>query len=297
MHATPAAVDAPDGASYSVEIQGLTVRYGDLCAVDALDLKVARGTLFGLLGPNGAGKTTTLSCVAGLRIPTAGQVRVQGIDVVADPLGARAHIGFVPQHLALYPQLSVRKNINIFGGLHGLSGSALRDRCAWAMALAQLDGRAEAKVGSLSGGMQRRLNLACSLLHDPAVVICDEPTTGVDAQSRNHLFDTIRALHAEGRTVIYTTHYMQEVEALCERVAIIDRGRVVAQNTLAALLAAPPRAEGGGRTWRVTADADAAAIEAALAGLGGAKVTEEPRTLEQVFLELTGHALRDGAAS
>ena len=294
----PASPPSAPACAPAIEIEGLTVRYGDFVAVDDLSLRVEAGTLFGLLGPNGAGKTTTLSCVAGLRRPTAGQVRVAGIDVVRDPQAARPHLGFVPQHLALYPQLSVRQNLDIFGGLNGLSGARLRDRRDWGIALARLEGRAEAKVGSLSGGMQRRLNLAASLLHDPAVVICDEPTTGVDAQSRNHLFETIRALHAEGRTVVYTTHYMQEVEALCDRVAIIDRGRVVLQERLATLLAAPARTEAGRRAWRVGVDADAEAVAAALAAafdtLGPASVEAEPRTLEQVFLEVTGHALRDG---
>ncbi|MCB9524113.1 MAG: ABC transporter ATP-binding protein [Myxococcales bacterium] len=273
-----------------VEIRDLQVRYGDFVAVDGLSLSVPKGALLGLLGPNGAGKTTTINAICGLLQPTAGQVRVDGLDVTADARGVRARVGLVPQQLALYPTLTVRQNVDFFCGLMGLKGQRARDRRAWALALAQLDAKADAKVETLSGGMKRRLNLACGLLHDPPVIICDEPTTGVDPQSRNHLFETIRGLHAEGRTVIYTTHYMEEVEALCDRVAIVDRGRVVAHDRLDALL------DGGDTTrFHVTAHASAAQVAEALAAFAP-QVVQAPRTLEQVFLDLTGRGLRDGEA-
>lgn len=276
-----------------IRIEGLRVRFGDFTAVDGLDLEVPEGSLFGLLGPNGAGKTTTISCLAGLRRPTAGAITLGGHDVIAHPAEARRQVGLVPQRLALYPTLTVRQNLEFFGGIQGLKGRARRDRRDWALALAQLDSKADARVDTLSGGMKRRLNLACGLLHDPPVIICDEPTTGVDPQSRNHLFETIRALHAEGRTVIYTTHYMEEVEALCDQVAIVDRGRLVAHDQLAALLGR----RGDPHQFSVTVrGGDVAAIRAALAPLGVDTVEPVARTLEQVFLELTGHRLRDEAS-
>lgn len=240
-----------------LSVSGLTVRFGDLTAVDALALEVPEGAVYGLLGPNGAGKTTTISCVAGLRTPDAGRVLVDGVDVRANRAEAQRRLGVVPQALALYETLRVVDNLRFFGALYGLRGRALEDRVGWGLALAQLDEKAMARVETLSGGMKRRLNLACALLHDPRLVVCDEPTTGVDPQSRNHIFETLRALVEEGRTLVYTTHYMEEVEALCSRVAIVDQGKVIADDALDALVA-------------------------------------DGQTLEGVFLELTGRGLRDG---
>lgn len=274
-----------------IEIAGLTVRFGALQAVDGLDLAVARGCLFGLLGPNGAGKTTTLACLAGLRRPDTGRVLVDGVDVAAHPGEVRRRVGLVPQHLALYPTLTVRQNLSFFAGMHGLAGARRSDRVAFGLDLARLEAKADARVATLSGGMARRLNLACGLLHDPPLIILDEPTTGVDAQSRNHLFETIRHLHGEGRTVVYTTHYLEEVEALCQRIGVMDHGRLLREGTLAELV--------GGHTHRFTVRtegaAEAAHLEAALQAVGiAATVTPERRTLEDAFLELTGHGLRDG---
>lgn len=277
-----------------ISIRDLVVRFGDVRAVDGVTLDIPEGCLFGFLGPNGAGKSTTIACIAGLQTPTAGQVLVGGVDVATDPARARRLLGVVPQGLALYPTLSVRQNLRIFAGLFGVNGRALKDRVDWGLALAQLTGREDTTVDTLSGGMKRRLNLACALLHDPPIIICDEPTTGVDPQSRNHLFDTIRQLHEEGRTVVYTTHYMEEVEALCSRVAIIDHKRVLVDTSLSELLAAreaPTRFTvqlGDGMTPQ--------ALEASLRaqGLGVASVQAEHPGLEQVFLELTGRRLRDG---
>lgn len=275
-----------------IEIEHLTARYGRRLAVDDLSLSVAEGALMGLLGPNGAGKTTTLSCVVGLRRPDAGEIRVDGVAVSQDPLRARRLLGWVPQRLALYPELTVAQNLRAFGGLYDLSGATLRARVEEALALSQLGERAKARVAHLSGGMQRRLNLAVALLHRPKVLICDEPTTGVDAQSRNHMFETIRSLNRAGMTVIYTTHYMEEVQALCDRVAIMDSGRLLTEGDLRALLDRP-----GDQWFDVDFDGpvSAAAVEAALAaaGLPVSAVRPRPRTLETLFLELTGHTLRD----
>ncbi|MCB9730139.1 MAG: ABC transporter ATP-binding protein [Deltaproteobacteria bacterium] len=278
-----------------IRIDGLRVTYGSLCAVDSLTLDVPRGALFGLLGPNGAGKTTTIRCIAGLVVPSAGSVTVGGVDAVAHPAEVRRRIGVVPQQLALYDELTVLQNLRVLGGVLGLSGARLADRVEWALELAQLRPRVEARVETLSGGMKRRLNLASSLLHGPECVICDEPTTGVDPQSRLHIFDTIRRLRAEGSTVVYTTHYMEEVEALCDRVAIIDHGRLVTAGTLRELLA------GSGTPLRhsvtLRAGASGADLAGALsaAGLDVDAVVPTPRSLEDIFLERTGHSLRDEA--
>ena len=275
-----------------IEISGLVVEYGALRAVDNLTLHIPQGSLYGLLGPNGAGKSTTIACIAGLRAPTAGRLLVDGIDVVANPRAVRSRLGVVPQGLALYSSLSARKNLQIFGGLMGVTGARLADRVAWGLELAQLSDRANAPVDTLSGGMKRRLNLVAALLHDPPIIICDEPTTGVDPQSRNHLFETIRALHAEGRTIIYTTHYMEEVEALCTRVAIMDGGRLIADDDLAAML--DPAGQGA-LSVQLAEPCPPEDVHAALqaAGIQARSVAHAPRSLETVFLELTGRALRD----
>ena len=278
-----------------IEIKDLHVQFGELRAVDGLSLTVPDGLLYGLLGPNGAGKTTTLSCVAGLRAPTGGTVRVAGMDPMRQPKEVRRVLGLVPQSLALYGALTVVDNLKIFGGLMGLSGRRLRDRVEWGLALAQLEGRERSVVETLSGGMKRRLNLAAALLHDPQLVICDEPTTGVDPQSRNHLFETIKKLRDEGRTVVYTTHYMEEVEALCSRVAIVDHGRLVADAPLEELLSGGTSGARFDVTLGADASPEAVARALAAAGLTVGTVHAGARSLEDVFLDLTGHALRDGA--
>ncbi|MFO0567427.1 MAG: ABC transporter ATP-binding protein [Polyangiaceae bacterium] len=280
-----------------VSIRGLSVRFAELWAVRELSLEVPPGCLFGLLGPNGAGKTTTLSATAGLLEPSAGQILVGDVDVTQEPERVQRMLGVVPQSLALYPTLTVLDNLQLFAGLFGVRGAAMHERVEWGLRLAQLENKGRALVGTLSGGMKRRLNLSCALLHDPSVIICDEPTTGVDPQSRNHIFDTIRSLHAEGRTVVYTTHYMEEVEALCQRVAIMDHGKVLVEDELEALLAKAGGA--AGTAFRVELDAERSAGELMErlrdAGLP-ARVQAERANLERVFLDLTGRALRDSEA-
>jgi len=277
-----------------ISIRNLQVHFGDVHAVDGLSLDIAEGALVGLLGPNGAGKTTTLNCVAGLLEPTGGQVQVGGVDVATDPVQVKRMLGVVPQSLALYSTLSVATNLRLFGGIFGVEGKRLNERVAWGLELSQLESRRDAVVGTLSGGMKRRLNLACALLHDPKIIICDEPTTGVDPQSRNHIFETIRRLHHEGRTVIYTTHYMEEVEALCERVAILDHGKLIAEDSLAGLL----RGSKTSTSFRLELTEGKTKEDLGRILLGSglelAGLDLESANLEQVFLNLTGRALRDG---
>lgn len=279
----------------AIQIEDLRVQYGGQTAVDGLWLTIPEGSMFGLLGPNGAGKSSTIRCIATTQLPHSGTIRVGGYDVSRAPEEVRRLLGVVPQGLAIYESLTVLQNLRLFGGLYGLAAAALTRRVEWGLELSQLGPHREKVVGTLSGGMKRRLNLAVALLHDPKILIFDEPTTGVDPQSRNHIFDTVRALHREGRTVVYTTHYMEEVEALCDRVAIVDHGRLVACDSLTDLLArAAPRA------LRVALDGpvgagDATTVRAAMvaAGIDPASVSAEGQSLEQVFLGLTGHALRD----
>ena len=286
----------------AVSVSELVVRFpgGRPAAVDGLSLAVPEGRFQGVLGPNGAGKSTTLAVMMGLVTPTAGSVTVAGLDARRQAQRVRALVGYVPQALALHATLTVRENLLINGGLLGLAGRHLSERVARALALAQLEGREESRVATLSGGMQRRLNLVASLLHDPRIIICDEPTTGVDPQSRNHLFEMLRALHAEGRTILYTTHYMEEVEALCSHVAILDHGRLVASGSLAELLAGGSDAHVHTvvltpRLGPAEVLDTATAIREALARAGlEAEVRPRRRSLEDVFLALTGRALRDG---
>jgi ABC-2 type transport system ATP-binding protein len=308
-----------------LECRGLGKDYGALRAVDVLDLDIEEGEIFGLLGPNGAGKTTAISMMCGVVTPSRGRVRVAGHDLARDSFAARRAIGLVPQDLALYEDLTARQNLRFFGNLYGLRGSELAARIDWALALVELVDRAAEPVRRFSGGMKRRLNLVAGLLHRPRLVILDEPTVGVDPQSRNHIFATIRALCADqGMTVLYTSHYMEEVELLCQRVAIMDRGREVASESVADLLA-----RHGGGSLEIEFLGDASKIAAALSSLGEVVLDEEEperhlrlienepvkpgavvraveaaggevealrvskASLETVFLALTGHSLRD----
>lgn len=219
-----------------LEVIDLHKRYGDITALDRVSFQVEAGEMFGLLGPNGAGKTTLLSIVSCLLEPTAGEVRIQGRTVQPADRELRRHIGIVPQELALYDELSARENLLFFGRLYGSNGAALRQRVEEVLAAVGLADRAGSRVDTFSGGMKRRLNLGASLVHQPNLLLLDEPTTGVDPQSRNHIFEELRRLNAGGTTVVYTSHYMEEVQALCRRLGIIDHGRLIACDTLPALL-------------------------------------------------------------
>ena len=306
--------------------RGLRKRFGARTAVDDLSFTIAPGEIYGLLGPNGAGKTTSISMLSGILPRDAGEIVVDGLDLDVGP-AARARIGLVPQSVTLYPDLSGRENLRFWGRLYDLRGSALDAAVGEALAAIGLAERADDRVGSYSGGMARRLNLAVGILHRPAVLILDEPTVGVDPQSRSAIFELIERKRDEGVAVLYTTHYMEEAERLCGRIGILDEGRLVAEGTRDALVAALGREArvelGFGRPGEL---ARAAEILPGLAGVSRTACSDDhlvvflddgPRRmaalwarlleagleptatqlrapdLEDVFLALTGRALRD----
>ncbi|MHB8464341.1 MAG: ABC transporter ATP-binding protein [Acidimicrobiales bacterium] len=312
-------------ADVVLRCSGLGKRYGSQVAVDDVGFEVAAGECYGLLGPNGAGKTTTLSVICGLLRADAGEVVVDGLRVTPKAVAARGRIGYVPQEVALYPAFSARANLRFFGKLYGLSGSDLTRRVAAGLELVGLSDRADDRVDTYSGGMKRRANIAAGLLHDPQLLILDEPTVGIDPQSRNAILETVASLADNGLAVVYASHYMEEVERLCHRVGILDHGQLVAEGTrddlielvggrgridlvvrgsLPALCAAIRRIR---RVGEVTATDDTVSVMAEDAarllprlletaeGVGvkilSVNVTEPD--LEAVFLHLTGRALRD----
>ena len=219
-----------------LEARDLLKSYDGRPAVAGVTLALAPGEIFGLLGPNGAGKTTTVSMLCGLLPPDSGTVLVGGRPIAGDADPAKRQIGLVPQEIALYDELSAVANLRFFGALYGLSGAALETAIGAALDLVGLADRARDAVKTMSGGMKRRLNLAGALLHDPAVLLLDEPTVGVDPQSRNAIFDNLEELRRRGKALLYTTHYMEEAERLCDRIAIVDAGRVIAEGTVRELL-------------------------------------------------------------
>ncbi len=222
--------------------QDLHKSYGDVKAVDGVSLQVARGEVFGLLGPNGAGKTTAISMLTGLFPPDSGSITVDGLDLGKETNTVKAKLGLVPQELALYPTLSARQNLMFFGRIYGLKGKDLRQRVDEVLQMIGLADRADDAIEDYSGGMKRRVNIGAGLLHKPEVLFLDEPTVGVDPQSRNAIFESVEALNRAGMSVIYTTHYMEEAQRLCHRVAIVDEGQVIALDTPTALI----RSLGGG---------------------------------------------------
>ena len=303
----------------------LVRRFGDRVAVDDVSFHVAPGEAYGLLGPNGAGKTTTIRLVCGLLTPDGGSVEVAGVPVTASATRAKARIGYVPQDVSLYPDLTARENLAFFGRLYRLSGAVLRARVAEVLELVDLADRGDDRVESFSGGMRRRLNIGASLLHRPELLVLDEPTVGVDPQSRHAIMESIHALGTTGLAVLYTTHYMEEAERLCDRVGIIDRGRLVAEGTRRELvsrigekdrilLSANGKLHEFASTCRsipgiYRVDVSDSTVELlategrvrlpavlAAAGTAGASVRSvevvEP-DLEAVFLHLTGTALRE----
>jgi len=211
-----------------VETNNLTRHYGNIKAVKGLGFAVQQGEFFGFLGPNGAGKTTTLSMLACILEPSEGTALIAGHDLINEPNEVRQIIGLVPQELALYPTLNAFDNLLYFGSIYGLRGRALRRRIIEVLGMVSLSDYSRKPVKAYSGGMKRRLNIAAGLLHSPRLLFLDEPTAGVDPQSRNAIFDHVERLKEEGMTIIYTTHYMEEAERLCDRVAIIDEGRIIA---------------------------------------------------------------------
>lgn len=220
-----------------IQVESLRKTFGATVAVENISFDAAEGEIFGLLGPNGAGKTTTLSCICGLIDPTAGSIKVGGHDIAREGVAARKLLGVVPQELALYEDLSARENLEYWGGASGLRGAALKSRTQEVLDAIGLLDRSNEPVKRFSGGMKRRLNFGCGIMHRPRLLLLDEPTVGVDPQSRARLLDLVREQAREGTCVLYTTHYMEEAEALCDRLAIIDGGRIIARGSLSELRA------------------------------------------------------------
>lgn len=316
-------LSAPAGSISSeplpLQIEALVKRFGQVTAVDGITLELHSGECMGLLGPNGAGKTTLIRSIVGRVIPNSGRISIFGSP--ANSVAARADLGWVPQELALYPRLTCTENLESFGRYHGMSGSVLREAVTWCLEWSSLQDRAGEPAKNLSGGMRRRLNMAAGIIHRPKLVLMDEPTVGVDPQSRNRIFEMIEKLHGEGTAIIYTTHYMEEAERLCDRVAIVDHGRIIALGTNEALvenafasrsqiLARFTKLDGrvsefvehrGGRLVDSTAEftvehpTEIAGLldDAAKAGLEVLDVSLRRPNLESVFLHLTGRGLRD----
>ena len=302
-------------------IENVTKRFGEIVALDRVSLSLARGEFFGLLGPNGAGKTTLMSLVAGLRAPDSGSISISGQRVGPNSMAPRHELGFVPQAIALYEELSAEENLRLFGKLYGLAGQELRARVDHGLHAAQLFERRQDKVQTYSGGMKRRINVVASILHRPALLLCDEPTVGVDPQSRNAIFEFLQRLNADGMTIVYSTHYMEEATRLCSRIAIIDHGRLLALGTLDELLTHLPFSE----LVRIARNDQTTAQMQALAEYGEITKAEDAYlfklrdglrfseffaaaeelglpyryfnirrpTLEDLFLHLTGKNLRD----
>jgi ABC-2 type transport system ATP-binding protein len=220
-----------------LEVDHLEKKYGDFRAVKGISFSVEEGEVFGLLGPNGAGKTQTISMLTGVIPPTSGSARIAGYDIKSEMDQVKKINGLVPQDLALYPTLSARVNLNFFGRIYGLGGKELKERVEDVLRVVALTDRADQKVDEYSGGMKRRVNIAAGLVHQPRLLFLDEPTVGVDPQSRNHIFESVQRLNRErNMSVVYTSHYMEEVELLCNRVAIIDEGNIIAIDTVKNLI-------------------------------------------------------------
>ncbi|MDO8915474.1 MAG: ABC transporter ATP-binding protein [Coriobacteriia bacterium] len=213
-------------------VTDLVKRFGTNAAVDGVSFSIREGEIFGLLGPNGAGKTTTISTISCLIEPTSGDVVVDGASVRTDCAAAKRALGIVPQDIALYPALTAAENLRFWARMYGLSGSLLEERLEEALVTAGLADRAKERIEKYSGGMKRRVNIAAGIMHHPRVLLMDEPTVGIDPQSRNHILETVKELNRRGMTVVYTSHYMEEVEFLCDRVGIMDHGKLIAIGTV-----------------------------------------------------------------
>jgi ABC-2 type transport system ATP-binding protein len=311
--------------SVAIEIQNLHKQFGDIHAVKGVSLTVRAGEILGLLGPNGAGKSTVISIVCGLLEPTQGDALVMGRSIRSDPEAAKARLGVVPQDVALYPDLSARENLIFWGKMYGLRGAALKQRVDEVLDVIGLRERQKDRVDKFSGGMKRRVNIGAALLHRPQVVIMDEPTVGIDPQSRRHILDNVKALNRQGMAVLYTTHYMEEAAELSDHIAIMDHGEIIAygaHDELIRLVGEQTRIDltlnvDAGRVLDAWRDVDGVSRATAQDGLvtvlvddsnlvlprlfeqasaADARITgvdiREPN-LEAVFLYLTGRALRD----
>jgi len=295
-----------------IEVRDLRKSFGTTTAVAGITFNVRPGETFGLLGPNGAGKSTTIAMLTGALTPDIGTIRLAD-GGAPNEAPARARIGVAPQALSLYEELTAAENLTFFGRLYGLKGQRLAERVDWALDFAGLTDRRKSRVKTFSGGMKRRLNLAVALVHDPQIIFLDEPTAGVDPQSRNHIFERIEALRAEGRTVVYTTHYMEEAQRLCDRVAIMDHGTILDLDTISGLLAkyggravvkgklAKPPVNGvklpgvlDGLALRFESERPLEEIaQLSTAGVVFQTLEVAKPDLETVFLSLTGRSLRD----
>jgi ABC-2 type transport system ATP-binding protein len=314
----------------AIEVQDLRKNFGEVAAVRGVSFSVQAGEIFSLLGPNGAGKSTTISMLSCLLQPTQGDACIRGHSIRQDPQGVKASLGVVPQDIALYPDLSARENLEFWGKMYGLRGGALRQRVDEVLEIIGLTDRQKDKVGKFSGGMKRRVNIGAALLHKPQVIIMDEPTVGIDPQSRRHILDNVKELNRQGMTVLYTTHYMEEAQELSDQIAIMDQGKVIACGTHADLirlvgemdridLTLNAGSELVTESWRKTAGVHSLSAEDSRNGnspltllvedsnlvlprlfesasQSGVRITsvniQEPN-LEAVFLHLTGKALRD----
>jgi ABC-2 type transport system ATP-binding protein len=304
-----------------IEVRELAKSFGDVKALAGVDFTVNEGEIFGFLGPNGAGKTTTISIIAGLLNADSGTVRIAGMDIRKEGRRVRGMLGVVPQDIALYEELTGRENLHFWGSLYGLSGKSLRAEAERVIELVGLTDRADDPVREYSGGMKRRLNLSAGLIHHPKVILLDEPTLGIDPQARLNILDIIRGGVSGGMTVIYTTHYLEEAEKLCDRIAIIDHGKILAQGTLGELV----KLAGEGNTVTVTgaftreqvspllrgitvehlennslrmvipgqAELSGALGRLFSAGISIGEVSIKEPGLEGVFIKLTGRELRD----
>jgi len=313
------------GAPRVLEVGGLAKRFDDIQAVDGVSFYIDQGETYGLLGPNGAGKTTTISMVSGLLEQDAGAVAINGTPMSTRAMEPKSVVGLVPQDLAIYPDLTARENLRFFGRLYSMEKSTLERRVTEVLDVIGLSDRADDRADEYSGGMKRRLNIGIGLLHEPQLLILDEPTVGVDPQSRNAILESVERLSVQGMAVLYTTHYMEEAERLCDRVAIIDQGKIMAEGTrrelirrvgerdtvrikvggsaatalpgLRALAGVAEVTSSDGEVHLLVDDAGAALVET-LRVLSDAHVAvssvavEEP-DLEAVFLHVTGKALRD----
>lgn len=248
-----------------ISLEGLTKKYDNKPVVDHMNLDIRRGEIFGLLGPNGAGKSTTMNMVCSLVKPTAGKVKLFGYDTKLDKKKVKAKLGYIPQELAIHGNLKAWENVELFTSLYGIKGYELKNAVTESLQFVGLEDKRNGFVKTFSGGMKRRLNIACAIGHKPELLIFDEPTVGIDPQSRNFILEKIKYINSQGTTVIYTSHYMEEIEAICTRIAIMDNGKIIAIGTKKELVE------------MVTADKDS------------------KMTLEEVFLTLTGKKLRDYA--
>jgi len=276
-------------------IEKLRKNFGARRAVNDISFSVGKGETVGLLGPNGAGKTTTIAMICGIAKADAGSVTLDGEAITPESRALKQRVGLVPQDLALYEELSAWANIELFGGLYGITGPLLEQRGTAALQLVGLADRRREAIRNFSGGMKRRVNIACALLHDPDLIVLDEPTVGVDPQSRNAIFENIETLKRQGKTLIYTTHYMEEAERLCDRLVIMDRGEIVANDTIAGLYAQLPVRRDA--VIELSGDGANDALIQELAARFGKQFQVQQRgaKLDDVFMRLTGHALRDAS--